>query len=135
MQKDCVILQVDDDADDLAMLQTAFQSLGTTCKLLQEKDGRSCLTILQNWPNNKPLPCLVVLDLNMPGMDGKQTFTSIRSNPKLAAIPIIIFSTSSGKADKSFFTGEHVEYIVKPYTFERLKEVAAHMLSVCAVHD
>ena len=131
MQRDHLILHVDDDPDDLAMLQTAFESLGSSYELLQQTDGQQCLDTLTNWPADKDLPCLIVLDINMPGIDGKQTFAAIKKTPRLASIPIIIFSTSSSALDKLFFKGKNVEYIVKPFTIELLTQIADHMLRVC----
>lgn len=131
MQKEYLIIHVDDDEDDLSMLKGAFQSLGRPFNLVQENNGEDCLKTLQRLAAEGTLPCLVVLDINMPKMDGKQTFSQIKKNPALATIPIVIFSTSNSVMDKLFFKGKNVEYMVKPINVNVFTEIAQHMLSIC----
>lgn len=134
MKHNHLILHVDDDPDDLDMLQLAFKNLDQPCTLLQQTSGLQCLKTLQQWEAEKELPCLIVLDFNMPQMNGKDTFTAIRNNPKLCGIPIIIFSSSSNEKDRNLFQGDNVEYMVKPFTVDSLMEAAAHMLTICGTH-
>ena len=101
------------------------------CQLVKARDGVDALKQLQQMKEDGTLPCLVVLDINMPRMDGRQTFVSLRNNPDFAAIPVVIFSTSSSPLDKLFFDKKDVEYITKPINYSFLVEVAKKLLYYC----
>ena len=80
---------------------------------------------------DKNLPSLIVLDINMPGLGGRETFTAIRDDEEFSLIPIVIFSTSNSAPDKLFFQSKGVEYMTKPLEYTSLLEVASKLLSYC----
>jgi len=71
------------------------------------------------------------LDVNMPKMDGRETLVRIKSDERLAKIPIVIFSTSSSQLDRTFFEKYNTAYFVKPINFETLKTTAANLINIC----
>jgi CheY-like chemotaxis protein len=75
------------------------------------------------------LPALIVLDINMPKMDGRETFLSIKNDEQLAHIPVVILSTSSSILDRIFFQKKNVEYITKPIHFDTLLAIATKLLT------
>lgn len=89
------------------------------------------LDVLTDLMNKKQLPCLIVLDINMPKMDGRETLIKIKSEEKLSKIPIVIFSTSSSQLDKTFFNKYDTAYFVKPINFQELKKTAARLINIC----
>src|SRR5687767_11074298 len=109
-----VILCVDDDPEDLELLQHALQTVGSNYRIEQANNGEEALARLHQMKEAAELPCLVVLDINMPRMDGKQTLVSIQADSVLAAVPVVIFTTSSSMLDKMFFAKKNVEFITKP---------------------
>ena len=125
------ILCIDDDPDDLQLLREAVKSIDGDITILEAHDGEDGMTQLSRLKEAGSLPCLVVLDINMPRMDGKTTFVKIRSDNGLSTVPVVIFSTSSSPLDKMFFTREQVAYFTKPINFSQLVEVAAAMISYC----
>jgi CheY-like chemotaxis protein len=125
------ILYVDDDSDDLQMLREAISSVDRAYRFVAANDGEEGLNRLEDMKEAGSLPCLIVLDINMPRLDGRQTFRLIRSDEALARIPIVIFSTSDSSLDKLFFRGENVAYITKPVDFNHLQEIARKMLQIC----
>lgn len=131
MMKQRLILHVDDDIDDLHMLREAIQSIAPNFKIVQAVDGEEGLKKLQKMKLSSDLPCLIVLDLNMPRIDGKQAFTIIRGDERLSSVPVVILSTSDRASDKLFFQGQNVEYITKPLSFDRLVDVASKLVSYC----
>ena len=131
MNPNHTILCADDDEDDIQMLQEAIKEVDGRYQLLKAHDGVDALNQLNALKATGSLPCLVVLDINMPKMDGRQTFISIRSNEAFAGIPVVIFSTSSSPLDKMFFARKDVEYITKPINYDFLVEVAKKLLSYC----
>lgn len=129
--KNTTILYIDDDPDDIALLQDAVLSIDPNYQLLKAGDGREGLQKLQEMKEAHSLPCLVVLDINMPGMDGRETFVKMKADNVLATIPVVVFSTSSSSMDKLFFQGKKVAYITKPIQYNRLLEVARSLLLYC----
>jgi CheY-like chemotaxis protein len=134
MQQDLethTILYIDDDPDDRLLLQEAVQLINGRHRLLEALDGEEGLAQLEQMKNNNELPCLIVLDINMPRLDGRQTLNRIRKDVRLSNIPIVIFSTSDSLMDRRFFQDKNVEYITKPVDFDHLVEVATRLLEFC----
>lgn len=125
------ILYIDDDADDIQLLQDALRYVDGNYELKEAADGQEGLELLHQMKAKQSLPCLIILDINMPRMDGRQAFHHIRSDEKLAGIPIVVFSTSNSQLDQIYFKGKNVEYITKPINFPHLIEVANRMLDHC----
>ena len=125
------IFCIDDDHDDLQMLKEVVESIDGRYSLIEAHDGLDGIRELNSMKDSGDLPCLIVLDINMPRMDGKTTFMNLKSDALLSKIPIVIFSTSSSPLDKMFFAKENVAYFTKPINFRQLTEVASKMLSFC----
>lgn len=126
-----LILSIDDDPDDIAMLKDAFDSLQVNYRLVEAHNGEEGVKALQQLSDAGTLPCLIVLDINMPKMDGREAFNAIRKESRFAEIPVVIFSTSSSPMDKMFFSRKSVEYFVKPIDFKKLSDVARSFLNIC----
>ncbi len=128
---DHTVLCVDDDPEDLQFLREALNEVGHQYKVITASDGVEALNQLQQMKESGELPCLIVLDVNMPKMDGKQTFSKIRNHEDYSHIPIVIFSTSNNPMDKLYFNMQKVEYFTKPINFENFVQVAGQMLNYC----
>jgi CheY-like chemotaxis protein len=131
MEHSHTVLCIDDDADDLEMLHDALVSSGKDYKIIEAHDGLEGIRRLHELKHAGSLPCLIVLDVNMPRMDGRETFRMIKADEQLENIPVVVFSTSSSHVDKLFFSGNNVEYITKPLTVTPLEEIANRMLRHC----
>jgi CheY-like chemotaxis protein len=123
------ILMADDDADDRDLTRDAMNRGKLPSELRCVEDGEELLDYLHRRgryanPDDAPLPGLILLDLNMPRMDGREALRTIKSNPALRRIPIIILSTSRRAEDVlgSYDMGANC-YITKPSTFEELVEI------------
>jgi CheY-like chemotaxis protein len=127
------ILLADDDLDDLNLLTDVLHELDTSYSIVQTHDGEEAIKKLAEMKEAGNLPCLVILDINMPKMDGKQTLVTIQSDSELSDIPVVIFSTSNSEVDKLFFKNKNVEMITKPIEYESLYKVAAQMLTYCNI--
>ena len=125
------ILYIDDDRDDFDMLSHAIREIDSTHEILEATNGEEGLALLKQLKTSGSLPCLIVLDINMPKLDGRQTFVKIKADAELRNIPIVVFSTSSSEVDKLFFKAKNVEYITKPYEYTHLVEVAKRLLDLC----
>ncbi len=125
------ILLVDDDAEDCIIIQGAFEDFGYTSLLHFEEDGEKAVNYLQQCLPEGRLPSLIILDLNMPRMNGRQTLSYLKNNEAFAAIPVIIFSTSLNQFeyDQCLALGAH-SYVIKPMTYKEAQEVVSYFYKI-----
>lgn len=131
MRIDRTVLLIDDDKDDLELLQQALNDIHADHQIIEAHDGVEGLSLLRQLIQKKELPCLIVLDINMPRMDGRQTLIEIKSDKILSGIPVVIFSTSSSALDKTFFEKYDTAYFVKPINVQELKNTASRLIHIC----
>lgn len=125
------ILYIDDDDDDRQLVKEAIFEMNKTLELLEAASGNEGLDFLKNAAAGKNLPCLVILDMNMPGMDGRETLIAIKKEKEFSRIPVVIFTTSSSQLDQSFCEKYGVEMITKPLDFSNLSNTIRKMLTYC----
>lgn len=125
------ILYVDDDADDRELLWEVMQKVAPDLNVTFAENGLLALDLLHELKESKSLPCLIVLDINMPYLNGIQTFERIKVNPRLNRIPIVILSSSESPADKVLFSKEGIPYFTKPTTFLALETIVRQMSNLC----
>jgi CheY-like chemotaxis protein len=118
------ILIVDDDADDREIMKDAFITAIEDLEYVFLENGDKLLEYL-NANIENPEPCLVLLDLNMPGKDGRETLKEMKCNKGFHHIPVIVFTTSSSERDRlmAYDLGANC-FITKPDTFNKLVEMA-----------
>ena len=115
------ILAVDDSAADVLLLEEAIRENGLVADLDVAHDGEQALRHLRD---GHPRPDLVLLDLNMPRLNGREVLAELKRDPALRSIPVIIFSASSSPMDVEECYGLHANsYLVKPIDFDGLGDV------------
>jgi CheY-like chemotaxis protein len=124
------ILYAEDDLDDLMMVRQAFEP-HDHIEVLHAANGIEALEHLQNLQNEDTQPCLVILDINMPKMDGRETLEQMKNNEALRNIPVVLFSTSSSRQDKQFAEKWGVELITKPLHYSDLEHIAKVFIDRC----
>ena len=129
-EKEKLILYVDDDAEDREFLSMALSAVNPSVHLEMAENGLQALDYLQAIRNTQ-LPCLIVLDLNMPFLDGRETCQRIKADQLLQNIPVLIFSSSQKPDDKANFNRMGIEYFTKPTYLEQLNSFAKYMVSIC----
>ncbi|HSU51010.1 MAG TPA: response regulator, partial [Segetibacter sp.] len=109
------IILADDDTDDIELFQSAAKECNENIEIVTAKDGIKLIELLEKEERID----VIILDLNMPKMNGYECVKTIRQNKKYNTIPIMIFSTSSAKEDIEycFETGAEF-YVVKPASFK-----------------
>lgn len=126
-----IVLCVDDDPDDRELIRNAIFNVDPSYTVAHATNGKEALQYLSRATENE-LPCLVILDINMPVMDGKQALVEIKKIRKLDQVPIVVFSTSNHPSDL-FFCKEHgVELVTKPANFKQITKEAERLLQHCA---
>lgn len=126
------ILYAEDDLDDVFMIRQAFEQFDNNTQLLHANNGFETLEKLKEAKANNNLPCLLILDINMPGMNGRETLIRIRQSHDFKDIPAVLFTTSSGEMDKAFAKKWNAEFITKPLVYSELEELAKRFVSLCA---
>lgn len=120
------VLCAEDDADDRMLLQEAWNEGRVANPLAFVEDGEELMDYLSR--RNKyanltgtPLPGLILLDLNMPKMDGREALRKIKSDPHLRRIPVVALTTSNEEAEivRAYDLGVN-SFVVKPVTFQSL---------------
>ncbi|HEU0111636.1 MAG TPA: response regulator [Flavisolibacter sp.] len=125
------VLFVDDDPDDLEFFGETLKKVNPHITIVEEYSGPKALEYLYKAKENGTLPCLIVMDFNMPVMNGRETFQEIKKDEELAVIPIIIFSTATSHIDEQYFTAEGVEHYKKPSSYNEMHAIALHILRYC----
>lgn len=125
-KKSVTILMADDDQDDCLLVQRAFKASRLVNDLRFVEDGEQLMDYLyrRGKHGDVPRPGLILLDLNMPRMDGREALKEIKENADLKDIPVVVLTTSKDEEDiiRSYNLGAN-SYITKPVTFEGLCEV------------
>jgi CheY-like chemotaxis protein len=132
MRFSTTILCVDDDEDDQLFLREVILSQPYSFHIKEVQNGQEAMNYLKNCLQQGELPCLIIMDLNMPKMDGRQTIQKIREEPGLSMIPIAVFTTSSQQADKTHFEEQGLFFITKPFDYDVFKSRVADILRHCA---
>lgn len=91
------ILLVEDDTVDVMTVKRALKDLNIKNQLVSAANGEEALEYLNNSSNNKP--CIILLDLNMPKMNGIEFLTIVKADETLKKIPVVILTTSSQQQD------------------------------------
>jgi CheY-like chemotaxis protein len=126
------ILCVDDDADDLQMLYESLKGANEDYTVLEAHNGRQALDILHRLKSSGNPPCLIILDINMPILNGKETLSIIKKDEILKSIPVVVFTTSNTRSDQQFCHLYGVEMITKPPNFHNFKSVVQKLLKFCS---
>jgi two-component system, response regulator len=129
------ILMAEDDRDDQLITKKALQENRVANPLIVVEDGEQLLDYLYRRGKFKetvpsPAPCFILLDLNMPRMDGREALKILKGDEGLKKIPVVILTTSKAEEDilRSYNTGAN-SYITKPVTFEGLVNVIRSLKS------
>ena len=126
-----IVLCVDDDPDDRELIRNAIFKVDPSYTVASATNGKEALQFLQR-ADGTELPCLVIMDINMPVMDGKQTLLEIKKNEKWSQLPVVVFTTSSHPADLSFCQQYGVELVTKPANFKQITHEAERLLQHCS---
>ena len=127
--KPITILLADDDADDRMLTRDALAESRLVNDFRTVEDGEQLMAYLRREgeyasPESSPRPGLILLDLNMPRMDGREALREIKGDPKLRSIPVVVLTTSKAEEDiyRTYDLGVN-SFITKPVTFEGLVSV------------
>ena len=130
------VLLVDDDPDDQYLTQRALKATGLDLELCVAENGHDMMSLLKEniKANGTSLPDLILLDLNMPEMDGISALQELRKLPVMKKIPVVVFSTSNSTLDVSESYDQGADFfLTKPGDFaeltQKIGELCKHWFS------
>lgn len=127
------ILLIDDNDEDVEITQRAFRKSGMANPVFRCRDGDEALDFLFqrgefSEPAKAPRPGIILLDLNMPGTDGREVLEKVKKNPELKKIPIIVLTTSNDERDiEDCYEMGANSYVQKPVTLQGYMEAIQRM--------
>jgi len=122
MRQNKPVLLVENDRVDAMMIKRALLELRVTNRLNLAVNGEEALEFLRNPENEKP--CIIILDLNMPRMNGIEFLTIAKQDKTIKAIPVVVLTSSKEEQDKidSFNLGV-AGYMLKPIDYHQFVEI------------
>ena len=123
------ILWADDDLDDLMLMKEILVKYNKEFSIAEVRNGREALEFLHACKQTGHLPCLIILDINMPVLDGKETLSILKKDEAFKNIPVVVFTTSNSELDKLFCKKFQVEMITKPPHYKSLENAVLKLLN------
>jgi CheY-like chemotaxis protein len=126
------ILLVEDNEGDVVMTQRAFRDGKPLCHISVANDGLEAMDFLRKRGSfsDVPTPQLILLDLNMPRMDGKEFLEAVKADTHLNAIPVVMLTSSQSQTDIRECYQRHAScYVVKPFDGKEFAETARRVVS------
>ena len=127
-----LVLYADDDQDDIQLVTDAFSSYSQNIRLVTCKDGNELLQYVEQLNSFEPLPCLIILDINMPRKNGKELLRDLRSMNGFEEVPIVLFSTSTLPSEMDFARSFGAGFVIKPLHTEQVHQLVDQMLEHCS---
>lgn len=131
METHRTILCVDDDIDDRNLLCEMINKIDPQYDIVEAENGVQALMYLSKAKQQHRLPCLVVLDINMPLLNGKETLEKIQKDHELTGMPVVIFTASENPNDKASFARKGIEMVTKPHDYQNFHLMVQDFLKKC----
>ena len=126
-----LILCVEDDEDDIALIEETVNEIDSSLRIVAKPNGKEALMFLHRQKEQHYLPCLILLDFNMPVMNGKDVLDSIMKDDVFKQIHVIVFTTSSSLRERLICESYGVEIVTKPNRIAEFKRVLNHLVVRC----
>lgn len=126
-----LVLYADDDRDDRHFVRTALFSREADIELKTFPNAIALLQFILDQDEDEPLPCLIILDVNMPQMNGKEALKNLRSFKKYKDVPVILFSTSTLPSDFLFAEDHKAAFFTKPLNENQMEIIIEKFLEHC----
>jgi len=128
------ILLVEDDEIDVMSVKRAVKELKITNRLIIQSNGEEGLHYLNE--NTTHLPGIILLDINMPRMNGIELLKALKDHPKFKQIPVIMLTTSKEESDKiAAFSLGIAGYMIKPVDYQKFVEIIKTIMHYWTLSD
>jgi len=122
-----IVLHIDDDPEDREMVHEAIKSIDPSFIIVEAENGEAGLEFLKKAKSFGDLPCLIILDINMPGMNGFDTYNEIKKDEDLKNLPAVIFTTAAFFKTGQRSGNEKLPVFIKP---DKLTDFAASIRKI-----
>jgi CheY-like chemotaxis protein len=127
-----IVLYADDDADDLMLVREALEEFANNVEVVTASDGGQAIAYLKRFERDQISPCLVILDVNMPVMNGKEVLEKMREMKSFSTTPAVLFTTSSSPVDKHTANHFNAGFITKPLNMQQMEMIAEEFIGHCS---
>ncbi|MCF2495028.1 response regulator [Dyadobacter chenhuakuii] len=126
MKEQKTIYLADDDQDDRFFLRQAIQAANASTEIIEVENGLELIKAMKQLSGQQA--SLILMDMNMPKMNGLETIAAIRADADLSAVPVVMISTSSNTLliEKAYQAGAD-SFITKPSTFEEFNQLGIEL--------
>lgn len=126
-----LIIYAEDDEDDQQLVREYITQYAANTDILILNNGAEAVSYLDSLSASDKTPCLIILDINMPRMNGLEALKHIKANQRFANVPAILFTTSSQLQDKNFAARYNASFITKPIDSKQMKKIAEKFIEHC----
>jgi CheY-like chemotaxis protein len=126
-----LIVYADDDPDDLSLVRDSFNKYSRNVDLVTFEEGYGLVRYLASRSSLEAAPCLIIIDINMPGMNGKDTLLKLREIDRYRDTPVVLFTTSSQPEDKAFARAHGAGFMTKPLTYNQMDLITDQFIEHC----
>ncbi len=126
-----LVLYADDDLEDRELIGEAFQNYEHAIELLTFENGIELLSFIQRLNPFQPTPCLIILDINMPALDGKETLERLRKMEGFKDVPAVLFSTSTLPSEADFAKCFNAGFVTKPLYQPQIRLIVDKLIEHC----
>ena len=127
-----LVLYADDDPEDIELVSEAFYAYSQNVELMTFRDGIELLNFIETIDPFHAAPCLFILDINMPRLNGKETLRRLRRIESFAEVPAVLFSTSSLPADAAFAKNFNAGFVTKPLHTAQVHMIIDEIVEHCS---
>jgi CheY-like chemotaxis protein len=127
-----LVLYADDDREDIELVSEAFSQYSQNVELITFNDGVEMLNYVRTIDPLQPAPCLFIIDINMPGINGKETLKRLRKIEEFAEVPAVLFSTSTLPADAAFAKIYNAGFVTKPLYTDQVHQIIDQIIEHCS---
>lgn len=115
-----VVFYADDDPEDRELFVDAIKEIDPGIRVVLARDGREIINMVQN---GSIIPDYIFLDINMPGLSGKECLRKLKQLEQLHAVPIVMYTTTSNKEEfKNLFLLGATDCVIKSASFQAIKD-------------
>ena len=126
------LLYADDDADDQDIIRELMSQIDPDLDVVCVENGSKAIEFLENLSEGANYPCLIVLDLNMPQLNGLDTLQSLKEHHAYSDIPVVMYTTSDDNREKDQARASGAkDFITKPIRASALRAVTERFVSLC----
>lgn len=126
-----IVLYADDDPDDRELVREALQNYSDAVEVVTVENGAEVLAYLHSLASFAPTPCLIILDVNMPLLNGKETLLRLRNMKRFSEVPVVLFTTSSQPQDRYFSQRHGAGFLTKPINLTQMSLIADQFIEHC----